>query len=298
MICQAVYATFPNLPGANYQPDRNTENDQQGGKTQEIDSVVIHGGSPSPMVKEQPSDTDGVALSSVLSSVNGADVSKLAMELLNRLKDERNHAKEYRVLKRQYNLWLGVQSHEVATLQTELRHLQTKNEELLRQLNQAKPTNRRVSQVIHDDLDELQTQAQLIKHLKSRLGKACQIDKIMGNSYSHDWARGPSDSEGNLIKIQRGIIRLANTLRRLILSPEELDISLKSHDKGHAAVELFERSFGDIQFLFTEPWLAFRSFLFRFIRDYVFYSDLWASFHCEGFVAREYQRAIELCGEF
>jgi hypothetical protein len=299
-MLQAADRTFPNLPpAAKYQSRTKTRDkarDQASNhEAQEIDSVVIYGGTPG------PSDGELVNQAATFHSFQpnraGIDVSKLATELADIQGNQKYLAKENRIAKRQYCLLLDVQAQEIGRLETELRDSQTKNEELLRLLDQAKPSNRRSSQVHTDDIHQLESQGRMIQSLKSKFHKACQINQLMDGSSRKTWSRGPLESEAKLFKIEKGIIRLANSLVGLILRPEELENSLKECDNGVSVVELLDRSIGDVQSLFVDPWLALRSVLFRFVRDRVFYSDLWTTFHCDGLLIREYQRALELCGK-
>ena len=259
--------------------------------------MTIYDDTSGALERERLKQTTKCVLGSNKTNLAGIDVPKLAMELVNIQANAKGYAKKNRTVKRQYRLWLDVQAREMEMLDAELGDLRTKNEELLRQLDQTRPSNRRVSQVNYQDTYQLESQGKLIRDLKAKFYKSCRINQFMDSPARNTWSRGPLESGGKLIQIQKSIIRLTNSLEGLILDPGELEKSVKGHEKGPAVVELLARSFGDINLLLDFPWLALRSFLFRFVREHVFYSDLWASVHCDGLVVREYQRAIELCGK-
>ncbi|KAJ5741977.1 hypothetical protein N7533_011386 [Penicillium manginii] len=264
---------------------------------QKLDSVVIRGEKKYYETGDRPDYVKNERSSSTLVGRKSEDLSNLAMDLISKQEDHKDYAKENRILKKQIHSLLAAQAQEVTNMEAELECLRKQNEDLERKIAQTEPSSRRLSHPSRADLDEIEARDSVIKRLSIKVDKACRIDKFMENHQRCNWAQGPSDSDGGMIKIKKAVVRLANSLKKCLLSPQEFGALIANDEKCHDTLEILTRTIDDVGFLFIEPWLVFRSFLFLFIRDRVFYSDIWAVFHCDGFVAREYQRVIELCGE-
>jgi DNA repair exonuclease SbcCD ATPase subunit len=293
---QAVRPIFPNLPRAKNRPDEHlkAESNQSDKKIQRLESVNLTSVSSWPQEEQKNNFT----ASDCPISEDGGDrnkLSRLARDLAQKQEEAKLYTKEIRILKRQVQLLLA-HSDEMADLKIDLGDVRAQNEELQRQINEPRGSTRRASKVQNEDFEELQAQARTIQQLKSRLDKASQMNELIYKPSLYCWARKPADSKGGLMKIRTSVILLASSLEEILLTPKDLERSLELHGNGQATMDLLKKSFGNIQLLFTEPWLALRSLLFRFIRDYIFYSDLWQTLHCDGFIAREYQRVIGLSG--
>lgn len=294
---QAVRAIFPNLPRAKNPSDErsNPESNHSDKRIQRVESVTLNNVSSRPHGKR----TINFSASDSLPSEDSKDTEKLsnlARDLAQKQEEVRLQVKENRILKRQVQLLLA-RSDEMADLKIDLDDVRTQNEELQRQINQPRGSTKRGSKVQIGDFEELQAQARTIQQLKSRLDTASQLNKLLLNPSLHYWARKPTDSKQGWMRIRTSVNLLASSLEEILLIPKDLAKSLENHEKRQATVDLLETSFGNTQLLFTEPWLALRSLLFRFIRDFIFYSDIWQTFHCDGLIAREYQRVIGLSGK-
>lgn len=220
------------------------------------------------------------------------DSSKSEIDSGEENEEEKHHAKENRYLKKQIHSLLVAQTQE-ATNMEELESLRNKNEDLERMIEM----NAQIESSSIADLHAIEDRDKKIQRLSIKVDKACQINKLMENPQRYHRAQISVDSEGGMSKIKKGIIRLANSLTKYVSSSQEFASSITSDDQYQNSLTFLRKSIGDTEFLVIDPWISFRSFLFLFIRDRVFYSDIWASLHCDGFVAREYQRVIELCGK-
>lgn len=264
---------------------------------QEFESVLLHGPNKSNETDNKSRCGNIETSSSTLIGHKSEESPKFGMRFFSEQEDKNIYARENRILKKQIHALLTSQAQEIANIEKDLDDVRKENEYLERKIAQTEPSSRRLSQPGRADIDEAHARNATIKRLSIKVDKACRIDKYMENHQRCNWAQGSSDSDGGMIKIKKAVICLANSLKKCLLSSQEFEALMSNDEKCHDTLAILNRAIGDVEFLFLEPWLAFRAFLFLFVRVRVFYSDVWAGFHCDGFVAREYQRAIELCGE-
>ncbi|PGH26777.1 hypothetical protein AJ80_01542 [Polytolypa hystricis UAMH7299] len=206
---------------------------------------------------------------------------------------EAQQLRENRLLKRQNDLYATYECRKMAKLTETVKRQEAKHyRELLADYSLKKQQQNPNAAALQKQLDE---RCGEIEVLRAKLNRALELNSIFANIENdlNELIHPSTTFAAQMRNIILNLNSTADLLACCLIDEQEYLRTSDTRVTDPKLENLIRGTIGNIELQFKHPSLAFRSLLFRLIRDHVFYSDIWIALHFGGYMLRGYQEAMQ-----